>query len=744
MILQRCLRNEFATIEDYNASAGELAEPYRLLVVADFPAAFSEQSTRRLAAIAQSGPRCGVYILLGIDAAKAAALHHAWQDLRKIGDRLLWYEDRFLWLDPDLERYPLVPDEPPPADRLTPLIHSIGKAAAAASRVELPFEVIAPPRENWWEGDTARGIDIPLGRSGANRLQNLQLGSGTAQHVLIAGRTGSGKSTLLHALVTNAALRYGPDQIELYLIDFKKGVEFKTYASRKLPHARVIAIESDREFGLSVLEKLDRELKRRGELFRDAGVQDLPAYRARNGREVMPRILLVVDEFQEFFVEDDKLAQEASLLLDRLVRQGRAFGIHVHLGSQTLGGAYSLARSTLGQMAVRIALQCTETDAHLILSDDNSAARELARPGEAIYNDANGLAEGNSHFQVVWLDDRKRDRYLREIADLAKSRGVSPPEPIVFEGHAPADLARCEPLLRARGRKRSARLASVSAWLGEAVAIKDPTAVVFSPQAAANFLLIGPNEAAALGCLNALLESLAAQCTFAPPSAIASGDTPAETSHEPKAPHARLVLAHASSEGEPVHRWIESLEGRLALPVEVIPPRELSSVLAEFVAEYERRQTLTGTAPPPWFLLLVDLQRFRELRKSDDDFSFSRRGEEKPANPSKQFATLIREGPAVGLHTVIWCDGMNTLGRFFDRSTQKEFAHRVLFQMSAGDSSNLIDSPAASRLGPFRGLYYQEERATIEKFRPYGLPESAAGAVAIADADKDVDLQASS
>ena len=84
--------------------------------------------------------------------------------------------------------------------------------------------------------------------------------------------------------------------------------------------------------------------------------------------------MLVVDEFQEFFIEDDKIAQEASQLLDRLVRQGRAFGIHVQLGSQTLGGACSLARSTLGQMAVRIALQCGEGDAHLILSDENSAA----------------------------------------------------------------------------------------------------------------------------------------------------------------------------------------------------------------------------------------------------------------------------------------------------------------------------------------------------------------------------------
>ncbi len=33
----------------------------------------------------------------------------------------------------------------------------------------------------------------------------------------------------------------------------------------------------------------------------------------------------------------------------------------------------------------------SESDAHLILSDDNSAARLLTRPGEAIYNDANGM-----------------------------------------------------------------------------------------------------------------------------------------------------------------------------------------------------------------------------------------------------------------------------------------------------------------------------------------------------------------
>ncbi len=73
--------------------------------------------------------------------------------------------------------------------------------------------------------------------------------------------------------------------------------------------------------------------------FRETGVNDLAGYRAATPGQTTPRILLVVDEFQAFFTEDDKLAQEASLLLDRLVRQGRAFGMHVLLGSQTLGGS---------------------------------------------------------------------------------------------------------------------------------------------------------------------------------------------------------------------------------------------------------------------------------------------------------------------------------------------------------------------------------------------------------------------
>jgi len=74
------------------------------------------------------------------------------------------------------------------------------------------------------------------------------------------------------------------------------------------------------------------------------------------------------------------------------------------------------------------------------------------------------------------------------------------------------------------------------------------------------------------------------------------------------------------------------------------------------------------------------------------------------------------------VHTIVWCDSYNNLTRFVDRQALREFDLRVLFQMSANDSSNLIDSPLAAKLGMHRAYFQSEEQGRLEKFRPYGLP----------------------
>jgi S-DNA-T family DNA segregation ATPase FtsK/SpoIIIE len=708
-VIQKYLRNEYPTIEAYNEMAGEVAEPYRILVVANFPANFTEATARRLVSIASSGPRCGVYTLISVDMKQPLPQGFNLKDLERYSVNLVWKEQRYVWKEPEVERYLLKLETPPPADAFKEIVLIAGQKAKDAHRVEVPFEYVAPAPDQWWAADSAKEIDVPLGRAGATRLQHLKLGKGTSQHVLTAGRTGSGKSTLLHALITNVALRYSPEQIELYLIDFKKGVEFKTYATEDLPHARVVAIESEREFGLSVLQRLDVELRVRGEKYRAVGAQDVASYREADGAEPLPRILLIVDEFQEFFIEDDKVAQEAALLLDRLVRQGRAFGIHVILGSQTLAGAYSLARSTLGQMAVRIALQCSEADAHLILSEENSAARLLSRPGEAIYNDANGLVEGNHPFQVVWLGDERRQDYLKRIHDLATRRKMLPKEPqIVFEGNRPADLTRnplLHALLAAHGWPQPPKV--WTGWLGDAVAIKDPTAAIFRPQSGSNLLIIGQQEESALGILAAILLSIAAQ--HAPPEP-ANGATLGE-----------FYLLDGSPIDSPFHGTLGQIGAVVPHPVRAVAAREVPQAIAEIAGEVERRQTSPGAEATPIFLLIYDLQRLRDLRKAEDDYGFSSSSDD-TANPAKQFANILREGPPLGVHTIAWCDTLNNVNRTLDRQSLREFEMRVLFQMSANDSSNLIDSPAANRLGTNRALFFSEEQGQLEKFRPYSPP----------------------
>jgi hypothetical protein len=74
---------------------------------------------------------------------------------------------------------------------------------------------------------------------------------------------------------------------------------------------------------------------------------------------------------------------------------------------------------------------------------------------------------------------------------------------------------------------------------------------------------------------------------------------------------------------------------------------------------------------------------------------------------------------------IVSCDTLNNTTRAFDRQALREFSMRILFQMSANDSSNLIDTPQASRLGAHRAYFHNEEEGRLEKFRPYGLPPEA-------------------
>lgn len=697
-VTQMYLRNEYASLAEYNAQAGRLAEKYQFLVIADFPTNFSEVAVKRLQSIAASGPRCGVHVLMHWDQRKTPPVEFVPEELRKNAICIVPRGEGFALANANWDGTKLALDAPPSAERTTQLLQQIGKDSTDSYRVEMPFSEVAPEDKELWSLDTTNELRVPVGRTGATKLQYLALGQGTRQHGLVAGKTGSGKSTLFHVIITNLALWCSPDQVEFYLVDFKKGVEFKTYATHKLPHARVIAIESDREFGLSVLQRVDDELKRRGDLFRKLGAQNVAGYKSAGGNEPMPRVLLLIDEFQELFVEDDRVSQGAALLLDRIVRQGRAFGIHVLLGSQTLGGAYSLARATIGQMVVRIALQCNEADAYLIMNEDNPAPRLLSRPGEAIYNDEGGALQGNSPFQVVWLPDQVRDEWLAKAAKRAAKQNVTA-APIIFEGNAPANISD-NPLLGALLAADSLQAtSSPRVWLGAPNSIKGPTEAMFRRQSGSHLLIVGQREEAALGMLGIGLVSLAAQL--------------------PKA-GARFLVFDCSAPDSAEAKFLEQIVAVIPQETKLIRAAEVDDIMAALATEQQVRAEQSGG--PETFLFVHGLQRNKKL-KFDEEMSFSLDANSS-ANAGLQFNKLITEGAGLGFHVIATCDSYNNVMRFLSRKAVSEFEMRVVFQMSSNDSASLIESPQANDLGLHRAIMFNGQEGWTETFRPYALPET--------------------
>jgi len=699
-VIQMYLRNEYATISEYNAEAGTIAEKYHFLVIASFPVNFSETAARRLRNIAASGARCGVYTLIQWDQRQAPPQDFVPDELRK-NSVCLTHTDRGFELSgrraPGIK---LLLDSPPPSETATHFLHQLGQSGKDSNRVEVPFEQVAPADSDFWKEDTTEELLVPIGRSGATKLQYLAIGKATRQHGLIAGKTGSGKSTLFHVIITNLALWCSPEQVEFYLVDFKKGVEFKCYANRRLPHAKVVAIESDRAFGLSVLERVDAELRRRGDLFRKFSVQDLAGYKRAGGSEPLPRSLLIIDEFQEFFVEEDRVSQGAAVLLDRIIRQGRAFGIHVLLGSQTLGGAYTLARATIGQMVIRIALQCNEADAYLIMDQDNPAPRLLSRPGEGIYNDTAGSIEGNSPFQTVWLPDHERDVYLAKIRERADSNQY--PGPIVFEGNAPADVLENLPLRAALASPAVKPAVQSRAWLGAPNSIKGPTEAVFQRQSGSNLLIVGQSEERTLTLLSVALVSLAAQY---PPGS------------------ARFIVLDSTPPGFPQRDFLQRIIQAVPHEVTQVNNSNLAETMISLAEELKRRTDDETAKSAEIFILVQGLQNFKKLRQ-EDEFSLSTGDAGSVSNPAAALLNLISEGPGRGFHVIAACDTYTNVTRFLGRKALSEFEMRVLFQMSASDSASLIDNPDAATLGLHRALFYNDREGYVETFRPYAQPDN--------------------
>ncbi|MDF3284664.1 FtsK/SpoIIIE domain-containing protein [Gordonia sp. N1V] len=741
-VTQKYLQGEHATLTDYNIAAKMVTEPYRILLLYGFPAGFQKQNhldhdrLERLAKIIDGGSRAGVFTIVVSDDAiigpGPTTPSTGGGSVRSYIDSLPCYGHGLI-LDGQSQSYlvgttpsdmtirlqtmkkrgnpgfrpkatyarlgsselevswsPVVTkDDDQPARREQLLARIKQNFQSSTGTVIRPGWVAAlsdDPRtahpyrpDTWWRNSSAKGVAAGIGQLGATKIAHVRLHSEDGGvGALIGGRPGSGKSVLMHALIMSLVIEYSPRDLELYLIDFKEGVEFKRYADHRLPHAKAVAIDAEREFGVAVLEGMVSEIERRGELFKSfsSNITKLDDYRNATG-EVLARQIAIIDEFQKLFERDDKIAQQASHLIERILREGRAFGLHIVLASQTIQGMQGLDRHVLSLVPTRIALRMSAGDSELILGESNTDARELTRAGEGIINIKQGHPDANERFQTtLWHDRPDRpgegtdaEDVLAAIRAKSDEMGVAA-EPRVYAGDTNAALT----------------LDVISAGglpIGLPVSLAPALSYELRREGGAHLLVVNENYGPILASMLALMRTGA---------------------------RIRIIdFVIGDDDWSSMRTDLERCNN-----VSIVGRRGLDDVIGEVATVVEERVEFEDYNNPAEYLVLFGLHRARDL-DADNDY------DEESAN--SRLTKILRDGSEVGVHVLAWSDRGAILNRRMSHKSLREFGLRLVGPCSPEDSQSLLDSDAGATLKRNQAVFDDHERGVTARVLAYGMPE---------------------
>lgn len=435
--VQNVIKGASDSLLQYRRNNGQAVESYLLLVLACEIDTVPEETRRYIQMLMRRGPQYGVTFLIISPIIGSSPSSY----LRSQGPNTQLIE-------PFKEKYRLSHEQEDPKipyQVCTPagITQWCAKAVGAAHKSSLPnvsfFEINKGNYNPIWNHSSADGITCPIGMYGLDPIE-ITLGDELNQrhNALITGAVGQGKSNLIQVIIHGLCMRYSPKELELYLLDFKEGVTFKPFAGTEtggwLPHARAIGLESDVAFGQAVLDHLHNEYKRRMRILKDHECTSINKLRRNNPDIVMPRILVIIDEFQLMFGEDADRARDIANTLERSVRLFRAAGIHFILASQSISGNIVLASvqdSLFAQIPIRIALKNSLVESMNTLGVNNPQAAFL-RPHEAIVNLDYGAIAQNRRSVIAYADE---DTLQKVRESFAKSRPDSK-RPAIFQGDA--------------------------------------------------------------------------------------------------------------------------------------------------------------------------------------------------------------------------------------------------------------------------------------------------------------------
>ncbi|WP_367132735.1 FtsK/SpoIIIE domain-containing protein [Saccharothrix sp. HUAS TT1] len=481
-----------------------------------------------------------------------------------------------------------------------------------------------------WRESSAAGVVAPVGFLEGEPV-HVALGD-TSPHALIGGPSGSGKTNFLYAMLGSLAARYAPDELELYLLDFKEGVSFAQFApGRKdptwLPHARLVGVNvnTDREFGVALLAFLADEMRRRADAAKRHEVTKLEQLREEDPRGHWPRIVAVVDEFQYLFGERDQVTAQAAQLLEDVARRGRSQGIHLVLSSQDVSGIEGFwgKSAIFEQFTVRIALP----KARRVLAELNDAAVELPR-WHAVVNHESGVRPGNEVARVP--DATARGTFDALQSELHRLRPTDLAEPILFDGSKVPAL-RSLPDFRAL---RPGDGGSPTVLLGQVIDVAGSAARVrFARTPGRNIAVLGSLADDAADVLGGAALSLARQ-------------------HEPGA--AKFTLACLAEDAWPHAQRLSKQLGNAGHAVEVFGLEGVQDFVERTAGGITASMTgETGAPPEPHYVVVYAVDAAHTLLEAKDPKT--------RVSGLDHLRTVLKHGPENRTHVLGWWRGPQRL-----------------------------------------------------------------------------------
>lgn len=689
---------EYGDVAKYNDSKNRVVVPYDVVVINDYQKCVNEMSD--LDALFENGHKGGIYFILmnnldcksdrDIDSLMALKDFYQVLEAENFGN---YSKDAFI--------------------RCTPILDNPILAKACFNYInegaELPQVAVASVD---YDKILSKGFEtigkamvIPVGSSENGELVDFTIDTVSHIHCFIIGQSGTGKSVFLHDVIIGAMAKYSPDELELYLMDFKiGGVEFNRDRNEK--HVKALLVDnSDIQITLEILRDISNKMRERGKQLRASGVSNIVEYNQVNPTKKMPRIVFIADECHVMFPtmnsKDTKLYREISEILQKIAKEGRSQGVHLVLATQTIAQA-EISSEILNNISDFYLLKCSPSDSERLVRGSVDTTSGL-KTGQVLHHDI----DHDVVFKSTYLPTSQTLEIIKKINDKTKA---SKNEQFYFVGSQIFEIDdEVKNLLTEKGDAIA---------FGRSIDTKmEPVVIPLRNEYADNVMLFGIND-----------EEQVSRTTMASIKSLRISNKNIKIK----------VINCLSAEQRNTTKMLNDWENKGE--IELLNPQNCGGELVNIANSIMER-----TAEPT-VLYILGQERFRELRMdmeiaftkptvAADDFGFDSSmftaGDSGSMNFNsyqKAIEYILKNGAEVGVHVILQIDKPKQL-LFSDYMSAKDFFnmfhHLIMLKSdenavnSLGMSDDLKLENLSSDIERLRAIYYNETNNSYTLFTPF-------------------------